>query len=362
MIFFRADGNSQIGAGHVMRCLSIADAAVEIGEEPIFYTAGDEFSKTIQDRKIHNIVLGTDFMKMESELLLLKKEILEHKPTVIFVDSYYVTKKYLWSVMKYCHSYGGKVAYIDDVLSFAYPCDYLINYNIFGPDKKMEYIDMYESAGLIKDNEGYPKFLLGINYVPLRKEFCNLPARVVRNNPRNVLVSTGGADTAHIALDIVRNITALPDSEIGNLKFHILIGAMNEDKTEIEQLAVGCANIELHYNVKDMLGLMQMCDVAISAAGSTLYELCATQTPMITYVVAENQIAGAEGFDKLGIAEYVGDVRDIGVDNLVKRMLNASMEIIHCSKKMEQTRITQKNLSRHGAMNILEKCCEKPRL
>ena len=321
MIFFRADGNSKIGAGHVMRCLSIAEAAMGMSEDVFFYTAGNEFSRIIQNRTITNIVLNTDFTNMESELYFFKSEILREKPNVVFVDSYYVTKDYLWSLVEYCHSYGGKVVYIDDVLAFAYPCDFLINYNIYGPDKKQEYMDMYEQAGISAGSEGHPKFLLGLEYVPLRKQFCNLPPRIVKDNPKDILVSTGGADTAHMALAIVKQLIALTPSELRDLKFHILIGAMNEDKVEIEKLAVGCDNIELHFNVKDMLGLMQKCDVAISAAGSTLYELCATQTPTITYVVADNQIPGAEGFAKRGIMKYVGDTRMVDSSTLTLRLL-----------------------------------------
>lgn len=55
---------------------------------------------------------------------------------------------------------------------------------------------------------------------------------------------------------------------------------------------------------------MQKCDIAISAAGSTLYELCATGIPAITYTLADNQLIAAEQFDKQGIMLSAGDCRD----------------------------------------------------
>lgn len=327
MIFFRADGNAIIGAGHIMRCLSIAESALELGNEVYFYTAGNEFSETIRNKKIKNKVLHTDFKQLESELTLFVDQILLYKPSIVIVDSYFVTRRYLWSLMESCHSYGGKVVYIDDIIAFAYPCDYLINYNIYAPDKKQDYLEMYESAGIKKSADGFPEMLLGLDYVPLRKEFFAVSHNKTRDKIKDVLVSTGGADLAHIALAIVKELISKHVHDIGNLKFHIVIGVMNEDKDEIEGLAYTSENIEVYYNIQDMLGLMEMCDVAISAAGSTLYELCATHTPTITYVVADNQILGAEEFAKRGIMEYVGDVRVLGTENLAVRLIDAVKNI-----------------------------------
>lgn len=328
MLFFRADGNEKIGAGHIMRCLSIASAACEQGEQILFYTAGNEFSKVIQENDIENIVINSDFMKMESELVFLKKEILSRKPEFIFVDSYYVTKMYLASILEWCHSYGGKLIYIDDVMAFAYPCDFLINYNIFGPDMKETYIKMYLENGIKEGMDEFPRLMLGLDYVPLRKEFTNLPPRVARPDAKDILVSTGGADTEHIALEIARAVVDMSDEERADYVFHILVGAMNTDKVAIEIIAANCKNIVVHYNVKDMISLMWSCDVAVSAAGSTLYELCATQTPTITYVVADNQILGAEGFEKAGLIEYAGDVRKSGKETLARCLVDKSIKLV----------------------------------
>ena len=55
---------------------------------------------------------------------------------------------------------------------------------------------------------------------------------------------------------------------------------------------------------------MQSCDLAVSAAGSTLLELCACGIPTITYVLDDNQILGAKAFEKAGLMIYTGDVRE----------------------------------------------------
>ncbi len=79
-------------------------------------------------------------------------------------------------------------------------------------------------------------------------------------------------------------------------------------------------NIVLHINEQNMSGLMQKCDVAISAAGSTLYELCACGTPTITYTLADNQLIAAEEFQNRGLMVNAGDCRnnDIFIDKIVE--------------------------------------------
>ncbi len=54
----------------------------------------------------------------------------------LFVDSYFVTYDYLAALRKLCRAISCRLVYIDDVPAFPYPVDDLINYNIYGPDKK----------------------------------------------------------------------------------------------------------------------------------------------------------------------------------------------------------------------------------
>ena len=54
---------------------------------------------------------------------------------------------------------------------------------------------------------------------------------------------------------------------------------------------------------------MKKCDIAISAAGSTLYELCAVGVPTVAYSLADNQIVATEEFERLGIMLNAGDCR-----------------------------------------------------
>ena len=160
MILFRADGSNRIGSGHIMRCLSLADAAGERGMDCLFVTAGAEFRDIIQDRGYRCIVLGTDYTDMESELPTLTRILSREKPDTIIADSYQVTANYLETLRHY-----GKLVYIDDLAAFAYPVDALINYSLGAED--VDYKALY--AGQTE-----PKMLIGPRYIPLRRDFQNL--------------------------------------------------------------------------------------------------------------------------------------------------------------------------------------------
>ena len=265
MIFIRADANSKIGSGHVMRCLSIAKAFAQRSEDVVFITADHKSDELITRQGFTTICLDTEWTNMVEELPLLKKLIQQQQPSLLLVDSYYVTQSYFDELAKYIH-----VAYIDDMNLHHWNADYLINYNIFSS---------------IFDYSSYDKsqtLLLGLQYAPLRDEFKNLPRFRIREKVKDMLVSAGGADPECITEQIMAGVC----KKYPMIMFHFIVGALNPRMQKILQLSP--PNAVLHINEQNMSKLMQECDLAISAAGTTLYELCATGIPTITYTIADN--------------------------------------------------------------------------
>lgn len=70
------------------------------------------------------------------------------------------------------------------------------------------------------------------------------------------------------------------------------------------------SRIVLHEQVSDMAALMSTCDLAFSAGGTTLYELCAIGVPSVSFSMADNQIPGVKAFDDAGLIPWAGDIRD----------------------------------------------------
>ncbi len=293
-IIFRADANYNIGIGHIMRCLSIADSCSAKDFCVKFITAGHDAEFLIKNRGHEVEVLSSDYSQMDDELNLWSNT---NHPDIIVIDSYFVTSSYFLKVKK---TYKCPIVYIDDLYSHPYPVDILINYNAYGLE--LDYDKLYSSAGV-----KCPQLILGPAFAPLRQMFKGLQQKKQKDKIEHILISTGGSDEFHLALTFVE--TVLKQDSL-NYTYHILLGALNRDKQEIRAKISNNKDIVLHENVSDMKTLIQSMDIVVSAAGSTLYEICACGVPLITYILAENQIPGAQAFDKLGLALNVGDIRD----------------------------------------------------
>ena len=312
MVVIRADANSKIGMGHVMRCLSVADALLKRGEEVLFVTADDTPVPLLTKKGIPYRVLHTDYADMEAELpeLLcilqeltqraeLPEEVLsrmssQRKDIAILVDSYYVTEKYLAALKKRITT-----IYMDDIYAFSYPVDMLINYNIYGEEMG------YEKDAAFADT----KLLLGTEYVPLREEFSAGEQQRTAANC-GILITTGGSDSFNLAGQLL--MEAMKYDALKEKEYHVVSGSLNPHIGELQALAQKHENIHIHCNVTNMAELMTESEVALSAGGSTLYELCAMGVPVIAFSFAENQERLVQTFVKRGIAQYGGNYRTDG--------------------------------------------------
>ncbi len=321
MVVIRADANSKIGMGHVMRCLSVADALLKRGEEVLFVTADDTPVPLLTKKGIPYCVLHTDYADMEAELPKLWNALSElpqgpgvpeaalpQRNIFILVDSYYVTEKYLAALKKRITT-----IYMDDIYAFSYPVDMLINYNIYGEEMG------YEKDAAFADT----KLLLGTNYVPLREEFSAGAgyvqsrkelslgaANVTPAEEGGILITTGGSDGFNLAGQLL--MEAMKYDALKEKEYHVVSGSLNPHIGELQALAQKHENIHIHCNVTNMAELMAESEVALSAGGSTLYELCAMGVPVIAFSFAENQERLVQTFVKRGIAQYGGNYRTDG--------------------------------------------------
>lgn len=314
-LIIRADGNTAIGSGHIMRCLSIAQALQKNGVQCIFVCADEVMRDLIEQKGFFYYCLESDYRVMEKELPTLVHFIEEQHPAGILLDSYFATPAY----MKILYS-KTLLIYLDDQDTFLYPANIVINYNLFSSE--MGYEKRYQHTET--------QVILGCRYVPLREEFCKLPLRPPTEKIQNILVSTGGADPMGIGQALLRYA-----EEKTNYEWHFIVGKLSSQMKKIQLSSEWEKSIHLHENVTQMAKLMCSCDLAISASGSTLYELCAAGTPTLCYTFADNQIPAAKAFDAAGLMISLGDYRD-GTEIFFHKLDNAIKTVVRNPKMRTQ--------------------------
>lgn len=275
-ILIRADGNAGIGAGHLMRCLTIAEA-LENKAQVGFVCADRDSAELAMSKGFDAYVWGTDYKHMEQELPLWEQLFDGNlRNRKILVDSYYVTNVYLEGLQTY-----GQVILLDDMCKRPWNVDKLINYNAFAT------IEMYDSL-----NSPYKtQYYVGGRYIPIRKEFCGKDYQP-KEHAENILITTGGGDCDNIAGQILDNIRDT------SCTFHVVTGRFNPHYDELLKRSKEYGNVQVYHDVKNMAELMDRCDLAVTAGGTTIYELSALGVPFVCFSYAENQ-------EKL--TEYIGD-------------------------------------------------------
>ena len=291
MIGIRADANSKIATGHIMRCMSIATQLVKLGQEVIFIVADLYPQELLEKNGFQYICLNSDWKDKEAELPILKETIIQKQINVVVLDSYEATQEYMQQLKQMT-----KLVYIDDLYAYEYPVDAIIN----------DALDVKSDAYSYALEQGI-QLWVGNAYIMLREEFQN---KMIQVHPkvRDVMITTGGADNWKVCQSFLRYI--IEKELFKEMTFHVVVGKFFTEVEELHVLQKTRPGIVLHENVVRMSEVMLACDMAISAGGSTLNELSALGIPTICFSAADNQKQGIEEFNKRQLVMSNGDVRD----------------------------------------------------
>jgi len=273
-LIIRADASSAIGTGHVMRCLALAEAWQETGGVVFFVSAFD--TPALEDRlkneaiQILHITHEAGTIGDANETALLAHE---HGAEWIVVDGYHFGLEY----QKTIKNSGLSLLFIDDYgHADHYYADIVLNQNI---SADMSFYPIYEP---------YTRFLLGTKYALIRKEFLIWSGwhREIPNVARKILVTLGGSDPANVTLKVIDAVRMVdPDG----LEVKVVVGGSNPHFDLIHKKVKDLANFTLIKNAENMPDLMAWADVAISAGGSTCWELAFMGVPSIMIPIAKNQ-------------------------------------------------------------------------
>lgn len=248
-----ANGSNKIGMGHIIRTMAIAETLKSKNIE-IEYICNSSSSECTEFIRSKNYKTSVKFSH-------------EDKYAFIIVDSYDINSS---EKLSYFYKFAKHVIYIDDLhLLYDYNIDIIINYSV--------------GAEILHYNGAKIK-QLGPKFTPLRKQFLNVFFEESNKSVENILITMGAGDEFNYTQYILENLLNL----YPNLNYKVILGMTNVYK---ERLVDGFKNkkVQFYSNVSNMANLMKSCDIAISAGGSTIYELCACSVPTIAVITAMNQ-------------------------------------------------------------------------
>jgi len=321
-IVFRVDASLKIGAGHVMRCLTLANALKQQGAEVEFICREHEGNlierieqqdfqvyKLPQNTEIITEIDGSEREKLYGTQWLGStqqqdaehcKPILEKiQPDWLIVDHYAIDQTWQ-ALLKENYK---KIMVIDDLANRQYHCDILLD-QTYGR-KEEDYL------GLVPKN---CQMLLGPRYAILRPEFAEWRDYSLkrRANPelKKLLITMGGVDPDNMTGQVLEVLKScdLPEG----LEITVVMGetAPNIDVVEKKAKKIPYAT-QVKTNVNNMAELMANADLAIGAAGATTWERCCLGLPSILVVAAENQIKVFEELDSINAIESIWNIKDL---------------------------------------------------
>ncbi len=330
MIGIRVDVNREIATGHIKRDIAIALCLRQMREECLFLSADENCLPYLEEHGFQSVILGSDWRELDGELEKLRTVIKEYKITSLLVDSYMVTEHNMT-----CLKEMTKVTYFDELYKLGYGCQQLINGVLMPPDYSM-------ASG---------RALLGPNYISLRQEFTNLPAKSIRPRIERILITSGGTDNYHFCKEFLDFFLEKPQWK--NVTVMVAVGGLSVDKENLKQQYGNNGRVELHIDTSRMAELLQDADYVVTAGGTTLYEVCAVGVAASSFAIGDNQVENAKVFHQKDLVSYAGDFRETPMQTL--ETILAQMEETKTETfRREKASMLQKIVDGKGALRIAE--------
>lgn len=292
---FRVDASVELGSGHVMRCLTLAQALREAGGEIVFLTRegpGHALPLMRERGFAAAFIASEDVAGVRGALRALG---IKAPIDWLVVDHYRLAREWETPMREMVR----RIAVIDDLADRAHDCDALLDQNYYA-DAETRYRELVAPAC---------RTFLGPRFALLRKEFHEA-ARLPRARDgvvKRILISFGGSDPT--------NETGKVLSVLRRLKQHaaidVIIGPSNPIRAQIERECAALPGSHAHVQTSRMAELMLLADLSIGAGGATTWERCLLGVPAITVAVAENQVRTTSDLAAVGATWYLGRASDL---------------------------------------------------
>lgn len=320
-IAFRVDASLEIGTGHVVRCLTLANRLAagggnchfimrdlpgnmiarvqEQGHTVTILPAPSRPLAYIEGPAAHAAWLGVDWLTDATETANALQKAGQWNWLV--VDHYALDQR--WEQIQ--RPLVGKLMVIDDLADRPHECDLLLDQNFSE--------DVYRYDRIVPPT---CRQLIGPRFALLREQFAAKRQQLQRDPAApvgRILVFLGGVDL----LDTTSSVLSAIETACGaTIHVDVVIGASNPHSAAIKKWCETRPWASLHIGNADMAELMSTADIAIGAAGTTTWERSCLALPTILISVADNQLPGAVALGTSGAAIYLGQAKDISTPQI----------------------------------------------
>ncbi len=317
-LLIRADASNRMGSGHLMRCLALSHAWKAQGGGVTFlsHCESSALRDRVEDSGYRFVSLARphpDQADLEATLLVLSElgaGSADQTGIWVVLDGYHFEPVYQQAV----RTAGYRLLVIDDMAHLPYyHANMLLNQNIHAEE-------------LTYHCDSDTVLLLGLQYALLQPAFLAWHGwqRDIPAVAHKVLITMGGGDADNVTLKVIQ---ALAQVEVGGLEAVVVVGAINPHYRQL-QGAVERSQwpVRLERDVPNMAELMAWADVAVSAGGTTCWELAFMSLPHVVTVLAENQVQVAEALHNRGIAINMGRFTTLNEADLAQVMSNLMLD------------------------------------
>lgn len=290
-VFFRADGNAKMGLGHVFRSLALVQMLNEDFE--CYFIIQNPLEALAQNIiKVCKSIIrleASDDIEKEAEGMV---ENILNPDDIVVLDGYHFRTNY----QKIIRDKGCKLVCIDDIHNYHFVADAVINH----------------APGLNPEDysvEAYTRLCFGLDFTLLRAPFLEAAKKEREISAiASLFICFGGSDFKNITLKVLKSVIEKPDLF---KSINIVLGGAFSHQEEIDRLIRENpklpVNLYRNLSAKEMVDLMQACQLAIVPASSILYEVIAVKMPVISGFYVDNQVDVYKGFKKLGLIYGIND-------------------------------------------------------
>lgn len=314
-VYLRADGNNNIGLGHIFRLLALAE--ILKGHFNCIFISGKVSPSVANSIETSVKLIVIDFESEQEELTYLTSIVKAND--ILVTDGYQFREKFQERIL----SVGIKLIMIDDHADMDYSAHAVINHG-----------GQFKNYNMISGGKAF----LGFDYLLLREEFLQQASlQNLNTQTSDLLICLGGADPLNITLKVLKAALACP----GVSQIDVVTGSAYNGMDELIDLfdSFTKGTIRHHKNISanKMTSLIGSNRLTICPASTIAMEACCIGTGLLCGTYVENQLGLYNQLLKNECIYPLGDLIDISAEEL-EEAINSNLDLSKISRLIQNQR------------------------